>query len=247
MLTSVNDGKILAERFGGEPVDVVALHGWDRTGVDFSPVLEGLNALAIHLPGFGPAPPPETPWSTSDYAAWLAEGLDPSHPPIIVGHSFGGRIAIRLAIAHPQLVSGLVLTGVPFGKKDGAKKTNWQLRAAKALKSYGLVSERRLDVLRDRHGSSDYRASTGVMRQVLVKAVNESYFDDLPRLSQPTELVWGAEDVPAPRHLAERAEGLLPNSHLSVIAGSGHLLDPPLHRGLRVAIETLMAERLGAE
>lgn len=247
MLTSVNDGKILAEKFGGDRLDVVALHGWGRTGADFSPVLEGLNALAVHLPGFGPAPAPEAPWSTSDYAGWLAEGLDPMRPAIIVGHSFGGRIALRLASVHPELVSGLVLTGVPFGKRDGAKKTSWQLRLAKSLKKFGLVSERRLDVLRHRHGSSDYRASTGVMRQVLVKAVNESYFDDLPGIGQPTQLVWGAEDVPAPLALAKRAVELLPDSHLEVIAGSGHLLDPPLHRALRSAIDTLMAQRLGTE
>jgi pimeloyl-ACP methyl ester carboxylesterase len=240
VLTSLAGGSIVAERFGDGPVTVVGLHGWGRTGGDFAPVFDGLDALAVHLPGFGPAPAPETPWSPADYARWLAAGIDPAYPPVVVGHSFGGRVAVRLAAQHPTLVRGLVLTGVPFGRLSPPKKAPLSLRMAKALKKMGLVSNARVETLRQRHGSADYRASSGVMRDILVTAVNEDYFDDLVRIPHPTRLVWGEGDIPAPVSLARKAQDILPRSTLTVVPGSGHLLDAGLHSALREALRDLV-------
>lgn len=245
MLTSLAGGAIVAEKFGSEPPQVIALHGWGRTGRDFERVLTDMDALAIHLKGFGPAPAPETGWSTSEYADWVAGGIDPAHPPVVVGHSFGGRVAIKLATRHPKLVGSLVLTGVPFGKKATSKKPPLSLRLAKTLAKSGLVSEKRLDALRDRHGSADYRAAQGVMRDVLVKAVNEEYFDDCRQISHRVGLVWGENDKPAPLDLAKKAQGVLPHATLHVVPGSGHLLDAPLTAALREAITDALAHSAG--
>lgn len=239
MLTSLAGGSILAERFGDGPPTVIALHGWGRTGVDFAPVLDGWDGLAVHLPGFGPAPPPETAWSPEDYATWLAEGIDPARPPIVLGHSFGGRVAVRLAAHHPALVRSLVLTGVPFGRLSPAKKAPWALRAAKRLRRWGIVPESRVESLRQRYGSADYRASRGVMRDILVRAVNEDYFDDLARIPHPTRLVWGEGDVPAPVTLADTAHRILARSTVTVVPGAGHLLDDALNQALRQALRDL--------
>ena len=236
MLTSLADGAIVAERFGDGPVDVIALHGWGRTGKDFAPILEGMNALAVHLPGFGSAPPPPKAWSPADYADWLSQGIDPGRPPIIVGHSFGGRVAVRLARRHPDLVTSLVLTGVPFGKRQPSKKPPLALRLAKTLRAVGLVTETRVDTLRKKFGSADYNAAQGVMRDVLVTAVNEDYFDDLKHITHHVDLVWGEGDVPAPLALADKADGVLADSTLSVVKGSGHLLDEQLSRALTETI-----------
>jgi pimeloyl-ACP methyl ester carboxylesterase len=239
VLTSLAGGSIVAERFGDGPATVIALHGWGRTGHDFAPVLDGMNGLAVHLPGFGPAPAPDTAWSPADYATWLAKGIDPGSPPIILGHSFGGRVAVRLATHYPDLVGGLVLTGVPFGRLSAPRKAPVSLRLAKAARKVGWVSEARVESLRRRYGSTDYRAADGVMRDVLVTAVNEDYFHDLAGLSQPTRLVWGEGDGPAPVALAEKADAIIPRSTLTVVRGSGHLLDGALHEALREAISEL--------
>lgn len=242
MLTTLAGGRILAERFGAPPYDVVALHGWGRSGADFAPLLGDYSALAVHLPGFGPAPAPETAWSTADYAAWLSEGLSTEHPVILVGHSFGGRVAIRVAEAFPQLVRGLVLTGVPLRPKSSSgKKSPLPFRLAKALRRWKLVPESLVDSLRDRYGSADYRAATGVMRDVLVRAVNEDYTDALEGLSMPVHLVWGEGDVPAPVSLAQDAVQRTPSHRLSVVSGSGHLLDEGLFRELHRVIDDMVA------
>jgi len=247
VLTSLADGAIVAEKFGDSPPSVIALHGWGRTGHDFDRVLPGFNAVAVHLRGFGPAAAPDTAWTTTDYADWVAQGIHPDHPAVVVGHSFGGRVAIKLAVNHPSLVRSLVLTGVPFGKKAPTKKPPRSLRLAKTLASMGLVSPSRVETLRRRFGSADYVAATGVMREVLVKAVNEEYFDDLPSINQPVSLVWGENDQPAPLFLATRAHELLPGSNLQVVSGSGHLLDASLEDALRQAITTALGGQLEAD
>jgi pimeloyl-ACP methyl ester carboxylesterase len=241
VLTSLANGAIVAERFGDGPVDVIALHGWGRTGKDFTSILGGMNALAVHLPGFGSSPPPPQAWTPADYATWLTQGIDAQRPPVIVGHSFGGRVAVRLAAHHPELVKSLVLTGVPFGKRQPANKPPAQLRLAKALRKWGLVTDARVDTLRKKFGSADYNAAEGVMREVLVKAVNEDYFDDLARIAHPVDLVWGENDVPAPVAWAKQADSVLANSSLTVVSESGHLLDHQLAGALTEVITAAVA------
>ena len=245
MLTSLADGAIVAERFGEGPVDVIALHGWGRTGKDFAPIVGNMSALAVHLPGFGAAPPPPNAWSPADYAMWLTQGIDPQRPPVIVGHSFGGRVAIRLAASHPQLVKSLVLSGVPLGRLHPKKSAPLQLRLAKALGSMGLVSKARVEKLRKQFGSADYNAAQGVMRDVLVKAVNEDYFDDLASLDHPVALVWGELDAPAPLALAQKATTVLSDSSLTVVKGSAHLLDQQLASALTAVISQAVTHTPG--
>jgi pimeloyl-ACP methyl ester carboxylesterase len=122
MLTTVGTSSLVAEKFGSGPIRAIALHGWGRSGADFARILEGHSALALHLPGFGPAPAPPTAWSSEDYAREIAAALEGMGPLVVAGHSFGGRIAVRLAAAYPQLVSHLVLTGVPLTRVSGPSK-----------------------------------------------------------------------------------------------------------------------------
>ena len=65
-----------------------------------------------------------------------------------------------------------------------------------------------MEALRRRRGSDDYRNATGVMRDVLVIAVNEDYEDLLPRITCPVELVWGDDDTAAP--LVDGRAGAVP-------------------------------------
>ena len=75
MLGTVGSSDWVAEKFGSGEPRIIALHGWGRSGSDFERILAGQNALAVHLPGFGPAPEPGGPWSTAEYADQLADAL----------------------------------------------------------------------------------------------------------------------------------------------------------------------------
>jgi pimeloyl-ACP methyl ester carboxylesterase len=242
VIGSLGDGAVLVERFGDDPFDVVCLHGWGRSATDFNQVCSGLNAASVYLPGFGTIDPPATAWAPADYADWLASALDATGPVILVGHSFGGRVAVRLAAKYPHLVKGLVLTGVPLTKLHQAKGPDWRYALLRFLHGFKVVSDQQMEAARRRFGSADYRAASGVMREILVKTVAEDYLDDLATLSMPVEMVWGEFDKPAPLDVAKIALGKIANGRLTVANGSEHLLDATLVGHLRDAIKALLAK-----
>jgi pimeloyl-ACP methyl ester carboxylesterase len=247
LLQSFCDGRLFAERTGHAHTEVVGLHGWARSRADLTAALDGLNALAIDLPGFGVSPEPPTPWGSEAYAALIAEVLASlDGPQVLLGHSFGGRIAVKLAAWWPELVSGLVLSGVPLLRPEPARRVSpkWSFRIARWGSSHGIVSERLMEKVRQRYGSADYKRAKGVMRSILVRVVNESYENDLPRVTCPVELVWGSNDTTAPLAMVERACSLLPDARLEVIEGAGHMMPLTAPDALRRAVNRLV--RAGA-
>ncbi len=235
------DGRVLAERIGGSPARIVALHGWGRTGTDFVSVLDGLDALAIHLPGFGPTSPPESVWGTEEYAELVADAIRPIAPVVLVGHSFGGRIAVRLAARHPDLVSGLVLTGAPLVRLAPASTPSLAYRIVRQLNRWGVIPDSVMEARRKKAGSADYNAAQGIMRNIMVKTVNENYDDDLARVTAPTWMVWGENDTAAPTAAGEVASTRISGAHWTVVPGEAHLLTPVLGRAVRSAIEEALA------
>jgi len=224
LLVSFCEGRLFAERTGIAPVEVVGLHGWARTREDLAGPLAGLNALAFDLPGFGASPEPPEAFDSMAYAALIAEAMAAlDRPQVLLGHSFGGRLAVRLAASRPELVSGVVLTGVPLLRRTSGISTAWRFRAARWGHRHGLVSAARMDKLRYQYGSQDYRRASEVMRATLVRVVNESYEQDLRRIMCPVELVWGSDDTAAPLEVARLACGLLHDARLEVIQNGGHM------------------------
>ncbi|MDP9388251.1 MAG: alpha/beta hydrolase, partial [Actinomycetota bacterium] len=115
VLKAFAGGRLFGVAHGSGPASVLALHGWGRSAADFDAALAGLDAVALDLPGFGATPPPPQAWGGAEYAAAVAPVLDEMAPPVVVlGHSFGGRVAVHLAASRPPLVAGLVLAGVPL-------------------------------------------------------------------------------------------------------------------------------------
>ncbi|MFM1953405.1 MAG: hypothetical protein RL187_614 [Actinomycetota bacterium] len=236
MLTTVGDSSWVADKHGEGTPRVIALHGWGRTGADFATILKGHAGLAVHLPGFGPASPPQTAWTTADYAANLAGALGDSPPVVVVGHSFGGRIAVRLAAQFPHLVSHLVLTGVPLTRLKPASKPKLAFRVIRALRKAGVVPETVLERAREKYGSADYRSAQGVMREILVGAVAEDYLDDAKKVSVPVTLVWGEHDRPAPLEVAQKSLEFFPHATLRVVSGASHLMEGNLEREVASAV-----------
>ena len=242
-LTSLADGLLFGERYGSGPIRVVALHGWGRDRHDFRSVLEGLDAVAVDLPGFGATPPPAAAAGAAGYARMVAAWLEQlSGPQVLAGHSFGGRVAVVLAATRPELVAGLVLVGVPLLHRldRTARRPSVTYRLVRLANRAGLISDERLEREKRRRGSADYRAATGVMRDTLVRVVNESYEDHLSEVLCPVRLVWGAADSEVPLEVAQRAGALLKDADMEVVEGGGHDLPGEAPERIRAAIETLI-------
>lgn len=243
MLRSLAEGRLFGRATGVGTPRVLALHGWARSHRDFDGVLapgdgEPLDALAVDLPGFGLSPPPPGPWGSAEYADCVAGLLEEMAVPVVVlGHSFGGRVAVHLAADRPEAVRALVLTGVPLlAAPGGGRRPAAPYRVLRSLRRLGLVGEARMEAARQRYGSADYRAAQGVMRQVLVRTLAERYDDQLDKLACPVTLVWGEDDMQTPLVIGRQLADRLPQAELVVCPGAGHLTPLSVPDVLRQAV-----------
>lgn len=227
------DGAAFGTTEGDPPWRVLALPGWMHTVDDYGDVMRSLQArdvssAAIDLPGFGGATAePEAAMGARGYAEAVAPVLEDDRlgpdPVVIIGHSYGGRVAVCLASVRPERVRGLVLTGVPLLRGAPPARPPLGFRVARWANRRRLLPDDRMEALRRKRGSADYRNATGVMRDVLVTAVNETYEEELRALACPVELVWGADDDQVGVSVAEQAGELIGSrSHLTVVPGAGH-------------------------
>ena len=243
MLSSFASGRLYGTAYGDGPARVVALHGWARTHADFAQLLAPYDAIALDLPGFGATPVPSEAWGSPQYAAVVAEALrELPAPPVVVGHSMGGRIGIHLAAAYPDLLRGLVLTGAPLVRVGAPVKAKTGYRMVRWLHQRGVVSDTRMEQARKKHGSSDYANASPALRAIFVKLVAENYDEQIANARGPVALVWGDDDTAAPlagaKELASRLDG---RASLTVVPGAGHLTPFTAVNELRAAIDGLLA------
>jgi len=232
VLRAYGDGSLFGEPYGEGPVRVIWLHGWARRGQDFAAAANelarrGVASVALDLPGFGASPAPSSAGGARRYAELVMPVLREigDGPFVLVGHSFGGTVACVLAADHPEFVRSLVLTGAPLLRSPSSSSSPKIYRVLRWLHARGVVRDARMETARQKYGSSDYRQAAGVMRDVLVISVNESYEDELARLDVPVTLLWGEEDREVPLDVATRASALLSTTHtLQSLQGIGHLL-----------------------
>ena len=232
VLRAYGDGSLFGEPYGEGPVRVVWLHGWARRGEDFAAAAKelsqrGVASVALDLPGFGTSPAPSVAGGARHYAELVLPALREmgEGPFVLVGHSFGGTVACVLAANHPELVRSLVLTGAPLLRRPSSKSSPLAYRVMRWLHARGILSDARIEAARQKYGSSDYRRATGVLRDVLVISVNESYEEELSKLDVPVTLLWGEEDREVPLDVARRASALLTTTHtIQSLRGIGHLV-----------------------
>ena len=166
---------------------MLALHGWQRTHQDFSSVFDSCRRTQrprrrpVRFRGH-PAPP--EPWGSEQYASHLLALFEEpgllAERVVLVGHSFGGRVAIPLYGLVPDRIERLVLTGVPLLDRQGRRaRPAPAYRLVRRLHAIGVVGDRRMEAMRNRYGSPDYRAAQGVMRGVFVRLLAEQYADGM--------------------------------------------------------------------
>lgn len=160
-------------------------------------------------------------------AAFLREYLD--EPAVLAGNSFGGHVAVRIALEHPELTRGLVLAGAS-GLIEKSMVSDVQLRPsrewlrrkigelffnpAEHMREADL--ERAYRELSDRHNA---RAMVKLSRS----ARRDHLGDRMPRMRMPVLLIWGRQDIVTPPEAAEQFERLIPDTRLVWFDDCGHV------------------------
>ena len=202
---------------------VVLLHGWGQN-IEMmkmlgDPLSKFCNVIILDLPGYGLSSTPSTPWSVYDYAEMLKKLLDNLNVknPILIGHSFGGKISLLYASKYD--VKKLVLFGSPFKKE--VTKTSLKLKILKKLKQVPGLNK--LEGFAKRHiGSEDYRNASPIMREILVQTVNLDIEEEVKKITAPTLIIWGDLDEAVPLERAYQLEKLIPDSAVILYEGCTH-------------------------
>ncbi len=152
------------------------------------------RVTAIDFLGFGKSPKLTSPFSVGDYAAWTADVLDrlQVRTPHVVAHSFGCRVAVKMAANTPDRFDKIVLTG-PAGI---ILKRGFSYRAK--VKAYRLVKKIAPKFAEKKFGSEEYRSLSPVMKESYKKIVNEDLREDAGKITRPVLLVQGEEDKTTP-------------------------------------------------
>lgn len=182
----------------GEPI--IILHGWGTNSSHFLEIGKQLSkkytVYLLDLPGFGKSAEPLYAYTLDNYVALIEELVEALKitNPILIGHSFGGRIAVRYSTKHN--VKKLILID-SAGIKRKSLKTKIKICKYKLKKKLftKLRAINKLEKLIETSGSSDYLAASNIMKKTLSNIVNTNQKQELKQISCETLILWGKLDT----------------------------------------------------
>ncbi|MGD9570141.1 MAG: alpha/beta fold hydrolase [Sedimentibacter sp.] len=211
---------------------VMLLHGWGGSIQTMKAILNILKdkcrVITLDLPGFGESDMPNSPWNSYDYADCIKKFIDALEIKslILFGHSHGGRISIILSSKY-DFVKKLVLIDSAGIIPKRKLKYYIKVYTFKLLKKFYSITAsgsnaEKLEKFYKKYGSTDYRESQGVMRQTMVKVINDNLIDLLPKIKAPTLLIWGENDQDTPLYMGKIMEEKIHDSGLIILKDAGH-------------------------
>ncbi len=216
---------------------ILVVHGWGSSPERWHAFKEKLSSLMpntiIHVPfvpGFDEQAPLKKPHTIDDYAAWLKDYIahHKMEKPIVIGHSNGGRILMRVAAHNPKLISKLVLinaAGLP--SKKTFKKTVFKIVSKIGKVIMWPLSKTPLNKLSKKIlyklvGESDYNRASPIMKKTMINMLSYDPTKDLKKIKSPTLLVWGEIDKDTPLKMGQQLHSLIKKSEFHVIPEARH-------------------------
>lgn len=217
----------------GQPL--ILLHGWGtdvRTWVPLKPALlnAGFQLFALDMPGFGLSPAPSEAWGIPEYTNLTQQFVQKKQieRPVLVGHSFGGRISILLAAQHPELVSKVILinsAGIRI-EPSGLKKFVGQIGSSISSLTKNSPASKLVQPLRRQYysliGAEDYINASDDMRETFVKVVMQDLREEAALIQAPTLLIWGTNDTDTPLWTGQLLQETIPHAELITLSDVGH-------------------------
>lgn len=226
---------MLKQKMKNKKKSIVILHGWMLYGSRYSAIQKIFEAksykvYAPDLPGFGEEPMMKEIMTIDDYILFLKHFLDRNklEKIVLIGHSFGGRVASKFAFIYPDRVDKLILTGSPLIRhklKFRKKVISYIGMSAKYifkfLPSYAGRFFRKIQYRLI--GEWDYYKA-GKMSSTFREIIAENYNSVLPKIEVPTLVIWGELDTFVSFKDGEKIAEIIPNAKFEMIRNSGHKL-----------------------
>ena len=205
----------------GKGKDIILLHGWGQNIEMMKPLgdafCDRFRITILDFPGFGQSEEPKEAWTIDKYSLMLEEFVKQTgiKKPIVMGHSFGGRVAIRYSARNN--IDKLVLFGSPCIRTN--EDLSLKVKILKKLKTLPGMNKFG-EFMKQYIGSRDYKAASPIMRQTLVEVVNEDLSKYAREIEEPTLLIWGEYDEEAPLNDAKELEKIMIDAALIVLPGT---------------------------
>lgn len=225
-------------------MDILILHGWGSSSKNWARVKEilgnqGYRVFVPDLPGFGDSLQPPTPWAVDNYVEWVKDFSEKNNLGqfFLLGHSFGGGVAVKFTGNFPEKVKKLILLA-PALKREKTLKYYIFLVLAKAgkfifsLPGLSLLQHQARKGFYTLIGRKDYyRLELGkavrdnTMKETLKKIVSEDLLSYLSKIKNKTLIIWGGKDKLTPLKEAYLIKKELNNSALEIIPNIGHAIN----------------------
>lgn len=220
---------------------ILILHGWgigSKTWAQVKEILEGMGCRVYvpDLPGFGDNAPPVKPWVIDDYVNWVKSYCEQNGLSqfFLLGHSFGGGIAVKFVNALPEMAKGLILVAPKLHRQK-----TFRYYAGLFLAKIGKIvfsipilfflHPLARKVLYELIGSRDYYRleldKTNIMKETFKEVVGADLIPCLAAIKTPTLIVWGKKDQMTPISDAYLAHKAIENSKLEIIKNGRHALN----------------------
>lgn len=218
----------------GQGSPLLILHGWGSNTERWAEVVDmiskkGFKVIIPDLPGFGKSDSLQEAWTSNKYVAWAEEFVKKMNfgDFYLLGHSFGGALACKIAIKYPQNVKKLFLVSSAAVRRKTNKKATYRI-VSKLAKLFSFLPGYKLFrkamykfVIRN----SDYPFVEGNLKQTFLNVINEDLSEFTGFINVPTIIIWGDKDTSTPVQDAYFLNKKIKNSKLIIIPGADHMLN----------------------
>lgn len=214
---------------GKAKATLIFLHGWGGTkeswGANIAPLSDLFDCIALDFPGFGESEASNKPWGVFEYATFLHEFIETLKitKPVVVGKSFGGRVAIVYGSQWPEAVKKIILVSAA-GIETKSFRLKIQIWLTNALKTMaGILPGVDKESLRKMFYKKVGLKEEGAYKREVKKIVtNQDLRKLLTKILAPTLIVWGDNDKVLPLKHANQLKTGIRNSKLKIINGGDH-------------------------
>jgi len=217
-----------------DQISIIILHGWQSKLSRWEPLTQILKKdftiFLPEIPGFGQIKT-DKPWNLKDYADWLKQYLRQNKitNPIIIGHSFGGRVALKYLSAGGQAKKLILIASAGINQKNNFKKTIfWYL--AKTGKFFFKIpwlsafKKQATWFIYTVASEKDYYLADSILKETMKKVISENLESELGKIKTPTLILWGQDDKITPPSDAHIFNRKIPKSYLKIYKRAGHNL-----------------------